>query len=173
MNNPEANRTSFTSDGFFRTGDQGKQDEDGYVIITGRIKELINKGGEKISPVEVDNVVAQNSAVAEAVCFAVADEMYGQEVGLAVVLKDGRSINADELQRWIAERVAKFKVPKKVCNDLQGNTTKMLTSVDFFHTHHAQDSDREDSAENGCECYAETAGAQAQIVACAVERYSV
>lgn len=79
----------FTKDGFFRTGDQGKQDEDGYLIITGRIKELINKGGEKISPVELDNVIAQNPSVQEGVSFALSDETYGQDVGLAVVLEDG------------------------------------------------------------------------------------
>lgn len=114
LNNPDANKTSFTKDGFFRTGDQGKQDEDGYVIITGRIKELINKGGEKISPVELDNVVAQNQAVAEAVSFAIDDEMYGQDVGLAVVLKDGKKVSEDDLRSYIASKVAKFKVPKKV-----------------------------------------------------------
>ncbi|MCJ1374700.1 hypothetical protein MMC20_005932 [Loxospora ochrophaea] len=114
LNNPEANKSSFTKDGFFRTGDQGKQDNDGYVIITGRIKELINKGGEKISPIELDNVVAQNPSVGEAVSFAIADDMYGQEVGLAVVLKDGKKTTQDELRVWIAEKVAKFKVPKKI-----------------------------------------------------------
>ena len=115
LNNPEANKSSFTKEGYFRTGDQGKQDEDGYVIITGRIKELINKGGEKISPIELDNVVAQNPAVSEAVSFAIADEMYGQDVGLAVVLKEGKKMSADELREWMASKVAKFKVPKKVC----------------------------------------------------------
>ena len=114
LNNPEANKTSFTKDGFFRTGDQGKQDEDGYVIITGRIKELINKGGEKISPVEIDNVVAQNPSVAEAVSFAIADEMYGQDIGLALVLKDGAKATPEDLREWIATKVAKFKVPKQV-----------------------------------------------------------
>ena len=114
LNNPEANKTSFTENGFFRTGDQGKQDEDGYVIITGRIKELINKGGEKISPVEIDNVVAQNPSVAEAVSFAIADEMYGQDIGLALVLKDGVKSTTEDLRKWIATKVAKFKVPKKV-----------------------------------------------------------
>ena len=113
LNNPEANRTSFTKDGFFRTGDQGKQDEEGYVVITGRIKEIINKGGEKISPVEIDNVVSQNPSVSEAVCFAVADEMYGQDIGLAVVLKDGEKTTPEELQNWVAAKVANFKVPKQ------------------------------------------------------------
>lgn len=114
LNNPEANKTSFTKDGFFRTGDQGKQDEDGYVIITGRIKELINKGGEKISPIELDNVVAQHPSVNEAVSFAIADEMYGQDIGVAVVLKDGKKMEADELRKWMTSKVAKFKVPKKI-----------------------------------------------------------
>jgi oxalate---CoA ligase len=114
LNNPEANKSSFTKGGFFRTGDQGKKDKDGYVIITGRIKELINKGGEKISPIELDNVVAQHQAVGEAVSFAIPDEMYGQEVALAVVLKDGQEVSEEALRSWIREKVAEFKVPKKI-----------------------------------------------------------
>ncbi|PNS14101.1 4-coumarate--CoA ligase-like 7 [Sphaceloma murrayae] len=114
LNNPEANKTSFTKGGFFRTGDQGKKDSEGYVIITGRIKELINKGGEKISPIELDNTVAQNAAVSEAVSFAIPDEMYGQDIGIAVVLKDGQQLTAEGLKEWMASRVAKFKLPKKV-----------------------------------------------------------
>ncbi|PSN63891.1 acetyl-CoA synthetase-like protein [Corynespora cassiicola Philippines] len=114
LNNPAANASSFTKDGFFRTGDQGKKDPDGYVIITGRIKELINKGGEKISPIELDNVIAQHPAVSEAVSFAIEDEMYGQDVGLAVVVKEGQKLNADELKTWLTDRVAKFKLPKKI-----------------------------------------------------------
>ena len=114
LNNPTANATSFTKGGFFRTGDQGKQDEDGYVIITGRIKELINKGGEKISPIELDNVIAQHPAVSEAVSFALEDEMYGQDVGLSVVVKEGQKLSAGELKTWMADRVAKFKLPKQV-----------------------------------------------------------
>ncbi|KAJ2903247.1 uncharacterized protein MKZ38_010199 [Zalerion maritima] len=117
LNNPSANASAFHEKGnagFFRTGDQGKKDEDGYVIITGRIKELINKGGEKISPIELDNLIARHPAVQEAVCFAVPDDMYGQDVGLAIVLKPGQKLGDKELKAWVAERVAKFKVPKKV-----------------------------------------------------------
>ncbi|KAH7389570.1 hypothetical protein DE146DRAFT_620155 [Phaeosphaeria sp. MPI-PUGE-AT-0046c] len=114
LNNPSANASSFTKGGFFRTGDQGLQDADGYVIITGRIKELINKGGEKISPIELDNVIAQHPAVSEAVSFAIADEMYGQDVGLAIVVKEGMALNAGELKTWLTDRVAKFKLPKKI-----------------------------------------------------------
>jgi len=119
LNNPEANKTSYTSSGFFRTGDQGKQDEEGYVIITGRIKELINKGGEKISPIEIDNVVAHHPSVGEAVSFAMEDELYGQDVGIAVVLKQGvQDLGTDELRKWMGDKVAKFKLPKKVSTNL-------------------------------------------------------
>jgi acyl-CoA synthetase (AMP-forming)/AMP-acid ligase II len=114
LNNPEANKSSFTKEGFFRTGDQGKKDKDGYVIITGRIKELINKGGEKISPIELDNVLARHPKVGEAVSFAIPDEMFGQEVAVAIVPKSGERVTEEELKKWVGEKVAKFKVPKKV-----------------------------------------------------------
>jgi acyl-CoA synthetase (AMP-forming)/AMP-acid ligase II len=114
LNNPSANATSFTKGGFFRTGDQGKKDSEGYVIITGRIKELINKGGEKISPIELDNVIAQHPAVSEAVSFAIEDELYGQDVGLSIVIKEGQALTAGELKAWLDSRLAKFKLPKKI-----------------------------------------------------------
>lgn len=115
LNNPSANKSSFTKGGFFRTGDQGKKDPDGYIIITGRIKELINKGGEKISPIELDNTLANHPNIAEAVTFAIPDDgHYGEDIGAAVVLKGAFNVSAEDLQSWMAERVAKFKVPKKV-----------------------------------------------------------
>ncbi|KAI1826009.1 hypothetical protein F4861DRAFT_537370 [Xylaria intraflava] len=114
LNNAAANADAFAKGGFFRTGDQGKKDEDGYVIITGRIKELINKGGEKISPIELDNVFASHPAVAEAVSFAIPDELYGQDIAAAVVLKPGSKLTQGELTRWIGEKLAKFKTPKKI-----------------------------------------------------------
>ncbi|KAI0179099.1 acetyl-CoA synthetase-like protein [Hypoxylon sp. FL1284] len=114
LNNPTANASAFTKGGFFRTGDQGKKDEDGYIIITGRIKELINKGGEKISPIELDNVLTRHPSVSEAVSFAIPDELYGQEIGVAVVLKNGAKLGRDELKVWVNEKLAKFKVPKKI-----------------------------------------------------------
>ncbi|EFX01559.1 peroxisomal-coenzyme A synthetase [Grosmannia clavigera kw1407] len=113
LNNPAANATAYTADGFFRTGDQGRKDPDGYIVITGRIKELINKGGEKISPIELDNILARHPAIAEAVCFAIPDDLYGQDIGVAVVRKAGEPLTADELRAWVADKVAKFKVPKK------------------------------------------------------------
>lgn len=114
LNNPKANEESFTKEGFFRTGDQGKQDKDGYVIITGRIKELINRGGEKISPIELDNVITQHPSIGEAVSFAIPSEMYGQEVGVAVVAKDGKSVKPQDVIDFVAERVSKFKKPSRV-----------------------------------------------------------
>ncbi|KAI0851275.1 acetyl-CoA synthetase-like protein [Daldinia vernicosa] len=114
LNNPTANATAFAKGGFFRTGDQGKKDEDGYIIITGRIKELINKGGEKISPIELDNVLTRHPSVSEAVSFAIPDELYGQDIGVAIVLKSGAKLEEDELRAWVNERLAKFKVPKKI-----------------------------------------------------------
>ncbi|KAI8096486.1 uncharacterized protein BX664DRAFT_355844 [Halteromyces radiatus] len=112
LNNPKATAESFTKDGYFRTGDQGKKDKDGYVILTGRIKELINRGGEKISPLELDSILLSHPSVAEAVSFGVPDEMYGQEVHAAVVLKS--STTEKELQDYVNSKVAKFKVPKRI-----------------------------------------------------------
>ncbi|ORZ17942.1 hypothetical protein BCR42DRAFT_482199 [Absidia repens] len=117
LNNPKATKESFTKDGFFRTGDQGKKDKDGYVILTGRIKELINRGGEKISPLEVDAIMLSHPNVAEAVSFGVPDEMYGQEIHAAVVLKSSSSDVAaveKELQNHVNAKAAKFKVPKRI-----------------------------------------------------------
>lgn len=110
-NNPEANASSFSS-GYFRTGDQGFLDADNYLTLTGRLKELINRGGEKISPLEVDAVLLEHPAVKEAVSFAVPDPKYGEEVHGAVVLK--ADAKADELVAFCRERLADFKVPKKI-----------------------------------------------------------
>ena len=164
LNNPEANKSSFTKDGFFRTGDQGKQDEDGYVIITGRIKELINKGGEKISPIELDNVIAHHPSVAEAVSFAIPDEMYGQDIGIAVVLKDGKKMREEELRSWIAEKVAKFKIPKKVSPNLMKTVTADSHIADLLHGRYAKDGNRQDSEKNGGRSYAEAREAEGKIV---------
>lgn len=131
--NPEANATAFTGDGFFRTGDYGKRDGNGYLFLTGRIKEFINKGGEKISPVELDNVITGHHAVADAVTFAIDDEMYGQDVGVAVIVKDGETMSAKDLQKWMREKVAPHKIPKKVSNsavsfeDLEACQLHLLT----------------------------------------------
>ncbi len=110
-NNPDANAEAFV-DGWFRTGDQGFLDDDGYLTLTGRIKELINRGGEKISPLEVDAVLLQHDAVAEAVCFGVADEKYGEVVQAAVVLNG--SADEESIRSYCREHLADFKVPDVV-----------------------------------------------------------
>ena len=131
LNNPSANESSFTKDGFFRTGDQGMKDPDGYVIITGRIKELINKGGEKISPIEVDNTLLSHPKVAEAVSFAIADEgHYGEDIGAAVVLKNEGGASENDLKSWVADKLAKFKIPKQVCIPVTNNLVISHPDVD-------------------------------------------
>lgn len=114
LNNEKANQEAFTTGGFFRTGDQGLKDKDGYVVITGRIKELINRGGEKISPIELDNLMATHPNVGEAVSFGIPSELYGQEVGVAVVPRAGQSIQEKDIVEFVAARTAKFKKPSRV-----------------------------------------------------------
>jgi acyl-CoA synthetase (AMP-forming)/AMP-acid ligase II len=110
-NNPEANATSFT-DGWFRTGDQGFLDEEGYLTLVARIKELIIRGGEKISPREIDEVLLAHPAVAEAVCFGVPHKTWGEEVAAAVVVK--QPATEAELLAFCKERLAEFKRPKQI-----------------------------------------------------------
>jgi len=109
-NNPAANAAAF-SNGWFRTGDRGKKSADGYLTLVGRLKELINRGGEKISPVEIDEVLATHPGVIEVVTFAMPDEKYGEDVAAAVVLRDGTT--AEELADHVRARLAPFKVPKR------------------------------------------------------------
>jgi acyl-CoA synthetase (AMP-forming)/AMP-acid ligase II len=110
-NNPEANATSFF-DGWFRTGDQGVLDEQGYLMLVGRLKELINRGGEKISPREIDEVLLTHPAVAEAVCFGMPHPTWGEEVAAAVVLRE--KIAENDLHAFCRERLADFKRPKQI-----------------------------------------------------------
>jgi acyl-CoA synthetase (AMP-forming)/AMP-acid ligase II len=112
-NNPKANAEGFR-DGWFRTGDQGVIDAEGYLRLTGRLKEIINRGGEKISPREVDDILMDHPAVAQIVTFGIPHEKLGEEVGAAVVLKEGQSATEKELREFAAQRLADFKVPKKI-----------------------------------------------------------
>lgn len=109
--NPEANTASFTN-GWFRTGDEGYLDSGGYLSLVGRIKELINRGGEKIAPREIDEALASHPAVAEAVSFAVFDRVYGEEVAAAVVLHSAAT--EAELMKHCKTLLADFKIPKKI-----------------------------------------------------------
>ena len=111
--NPEANAKAFTN-GWFRTGDQGHLDGEGYLRLTGRLKELINRGGEKISPLEVDEVLMDHPAVQQVVTFGIPHDKLGEEVGAAVVLREGKTATERELRDFAATRLADFKVPKKI-----------------------------------------------------------
>src|SRR5678815_5101415 len=112
-NNPEANATAFFGE-WFRTGDQGTLDEQGYLSLTGRLKEMINRGGEKISPREIDEVLLAHPAIAEAVAFGAPHATWGEEVAAAVKLKDGETAKEADILAFCRERLADFKRPKQI-----------------------------------------------------------
>jgi acyl-CoA synthetase (AMP-forming)/AMP-acid ligase II len=112
-NNAAANATAFTN-GWFRTGDQGVMDADRYISLTGRLKEIINRGGEKISPREVDEILMDHPAVRQVVVFAMPHDKLGEEVAAAIVLRDGASTNEKELREFCSQRLAAFKIPRKI-----------------------------------------------------------
>jgi len=111
--NPKANAEAFTN-GWFRTGDQGTLDAEGYLSLTGRLKEIINRGGEKISPREVDEILMDHPAVAQVVCFGMPHPKLGEEVAAAIVLREGQQATERELQDFVGKRAADFKVPKRI-----------------------------------------------------------
>jgi len=112
-NNQKANAEGFIN-GWFRTGDQGVIDADGYLRLTGRIKELINRGGEKVSPLEVDAVLMDHPAVAQCLTFGVPHDKLGEEVAAAIVLHEGMQAGEHELRNFAEIRLAHFKVPRKI-----------------------------------------------------------
>jgi acyl-CoA synthetase (AMP-forming)/AMP-acid ligase II/thioesterase domain-containing protein len=112
-NNPDANATAFV-DGWFRTGDQGHFDAEGYLILTDRLKEIINRGGEKISPREIDEVLLDHPHVAQAVAFATPHPTLGEDVAAALVLRTPGTVTEWELQQFVAQRLADFKVPRRI-----------------------------------------------------------
>ena len=112
-NNLMANRDAFTH-GWFRTGDQGYLEADGYLCITGRFKEIINRGGEKIAPWEVDEVLMDHPAVAQAVTYAVPHAQLGEDIAAAVVLRQGATATDSHIRRFAATRLAHFKVPNHI-----------------------------------------------------------
>jgi acyl-CoA synthetase (AMP-forming)/AMP-acid ligase II/acyl carrier protein len=111
--NPSANQEAFV-DGWFRTGDLGYRDSDGYYFLTGRLKELINRGGEKIAPREVDDVLLAHPAVAQAVTFAVPHPRLGEDVVAAVVLRPDNRVSEADVRRFALDRLAGHKVPSQV-----------------------------------------------------------
>jgi acyl-CoA synthetase (AMP-forming)/AMP-acid ligase II len=115
--NPEANaKNFFEAEGnrWFRTGDQGTFDDQGYLRLTGRLKEIINRGGEKISPLEVDGVLLDHPAIQQVVTFAMPHPKLGEEVAAAVVLREGHSATEGQIREFCAMRMAGFKVPHRI-----------------------------------------------------------
>ena len=112
-NNPEANKTAFTN-GWFRTGDLGYFDESGYLFVTGRLKEIINRGGEKISPREIDEALLDHPEVKQAVAFSVTHPTLGEDLVAAVVIKEPNNTNVQAIRRFLFEKLPGFKVPSQI-----------------------------------------------------------
>ena len=112
--NPETTASTIRPDGWLHTGDLAYVDEDGYYFITGRLKEIIIKGGENIAPREIDEALYQHSAVLEAAAFAIPDKRYGQEILACVSLKPGSTCSPEELRELCIEKLGKFKAPKTI-----------------------------------------------------------
>jgi len=112
-NNPEANSSAFTKD-WFRTGDQGYLDNDNYLFISGRLKEIINRGGEKISPREIDEALLEHDDVSQAVAFSVPHVSLGEDIFAAVVLKQNKTTTTEDLRAFLFKHLADYKVPSKI-----------------------------------------------------------
>jgi acyl-CoA synthetase (AMP-forming)/AMP-acid ligase II len=112
-NNPSANVSAF-HDGWFRTGDEGVLDGEGYLRLTGRLKEIINRAGEKIAPIEVDNILMEHPSVRQVVTFAMPSRTFGEDVAAAVVLHEGVEGDVEALRVFVASRLAPFKVPRTI-----------------------------------------------------------
>jgi acyl-CoA synthetase (AMP-forming)/AMP-acid ligase II len=113
LNNPDANSASFV-DGWFRTGDLGSRDADDYLFVKGRLKDIINRGGEKISPNDIDTVLLSNPKVLEAASFGEPDSIYGENVHAAVVLRPGAQVSEEELQDYCRSMLSSFEVPERI-----------------------------------------------------------
>ncbi len=113
LNNSQANKDSFIN-GWFRTGDQGFYDEEGFLQITGRIKEIINKGGEKISPLEIDDAIMQHESVFQGITFPIVHAKLGEEVAAAIVLKNDHQLTAQELKEFLSKILISYKIPQTI-----------------------------------------------------------
>lgn len=112
-NQPEATAAAFTPDGYFRSGDLARADEDGYVTIMGRKKEMLISGGENVYPLEVEQALSAHPAVAEVAVVGIPDARWGEVPGAAVVLKAGAEVTPDDLTAWCRTRLAGYKIPKR------------------------------------------------------------
>ena len=113
LHNSQANKDSFIN-GWFRTGDQGFYDEEGFLQITGRIKEIINKGGEKISPLEIDDAIMQHESVFQGITFPILHSKLGEEVAAAIVLKNDHQLTVQEHKEFLSKILAPYKIPQTI-----------------------------------------------------------
>ncbi len=113
LDNPEANQAAFHN-GWFRTGDLGRLDDDGFLFLLGRLKEIINRGGKKISPAEVDQVLAKHPAVAEVATFAIPHRSLGEDVAAAVILQPGHNVSELDLRQFAARQLSAYKIPRRI-----------------------------------------------------------
>jgi len=114
LDDPTANAAAFFPGGWLRTGDLGYLDPDGFLFVRGRVNELVNRGGEKIAPVEVDRVLLRHPAVADAAVFGVPDVRLGEDVVAAVVLEPQVTLTPRELRGWLLDRLSPSKVPRRI-----------------------------------------------------------
>jgi acyl-CoA synthetase (AMP-forming)/AMP-acid ligase II len=138
LNKPEATAEAITPDGWFRTGDIGRVDADGYVFVEDRLKDMIISGGENIYSIEVERVLAEHPAVAEVAVFGVPDEKWGEAVKAVVALEgEAEPVTADELIGWARERLAAYKCPKTVdfTDALPRNPTGKIMKKDLRKPH--------------------------------------
>ena len=142
------NEESF-SGGWFKTGDQGFIDDDGYLFITGRLKEIINRGGEKIAPLEIDQALAEHPLVEQAVTFPVKNELLGEEVAAAVVLQSGSDVTETDLREFVFSRLAPFKVPRQILivNEIPKGSFGKLQRSRLADLLNVQPRDQESTAE--------------------------
>jgi acyl-CoA synthetase (AMP-forming)/AMP-acid ligase II len=114
LDGPEATAAAFFPGSWYRTGDLGHLDEDGYLFVSGRAREMINRGGEKIVPHEIDDVLRSHPAVADAAAFGLPHPRLGEEAAAAVVLREPGALEARKLRRWAASRLSPHKVPRRI-----------------------------------------------------------
>jgi acyl-CoA synthetase (AMP-forming)/AMP-acid ligase II/thioesterase domain-containing protein len=114
LDNPQLNREAFLEDGWFRTGDLGTIDDEGFLTVLGRVQELINRGGEKISPGEIDQALLRNPAIAEAAAFGVPHQRLGEDVGAAVVMRAGYRASPADIRQFLRGKLTPSKVPRRV-----------------------------------------------------------
>ena len=130
INNPKANDESYI-DGWFLTGDEGLFDEDGYLKITGRLKEIINRGGEKISPKEIDEILLEHKSIQQAVAFSVPHEKLGEDLYAAVIIQEKEVINENQIKEYCKQRLTQFKIPRKILivNEIPKGATGKLQRI--------------------------------------------